>query len=721
MIKINAILLLLMTCCMVCGQEHEAIYNDKKQLSLEELNFGGVHYNEMSPEKRYYVWHNDDLIRREIDKVFKIESDKTEYCLFCVNDLKAAFGRDSDLLGVNLLDTEFPYADKPLALINVSGKRLLYDYLKKKVVFVQNNTGSLEWNAKSKIDVFSKEDNIWLRRGDGTEQQLTTDGSRDIVYGRSVHRDEFGIKKGTFFSPTGKMLAFYRMDQSMVEDYPHVNIFENIASCELDKYPMAGRKSHKVTIGVRNIEVDTTVWLDLGDVTNRYFTNISWAPDSRSLYLIELNRGQTVATLDQYDALTGKKIRTVLTEENSKYVEPQYPISFLPWDENKFVYWSQKDGYWHLYLYDVNTGECIKTLTKGKYVVTDLCGFCAEKHSIIIRANKENPLQCNLYAVCIDDGSIRLIDNGKGSHECMVSASGSYLLDVWSAPDVPKAWCLHNIVEENSEIELGKSRDPWTDYVVPIYRQGELVAADGNTTLYYRMVLPHDFDEKKKYPVVVYVYGGPHVHNVEATWHWNSRSWETYMANKGYVIFVLDNRGSERRGIAFEQATYCQLGQVEMADQMKGVEYLCSLPYVDKDRIGIHGWSFGGFMTITLMANHPETFKVGVAGGPVIDWSKYEVMYTERYMKTPEQNPEGYEKTCLLGKAKDIKGRLLVITGMNDSVVVPQQSLLFLNACNEVGTQCDFYVYPGENHNMKGHMSVHLHDKISRYFEDYLK
>jgi dipeptidyl-peptidase-4 len=248
-----------------------------------------------------------------------------------------------------------------------------------------------------------------------------------------------------------------------------------------------------------------------------------------------------------------------------------------------------------------------------------------------------------------------------------------------------------------------------------------LKAADGVTDLYYRMVKPYDFDASKKYPTVVYVYGGPHAHNVDASWHWSSRSWETYMAQKGYVLFILDNRGSENRGRDFEQATFRQLGQVEMLDQMKGVDYLRTLPYVDMDRLGVHGWSFGGFMTISLMTNYPDVFKVGVAGGPVIDWKWYEVMYGERYMDTPEKNPEGYEKTSLLSKAKNLKGKLQIITGYNDNTVVPQHCLSFLKACIDAGTQPDFFVYPNELHNMRGHTSVHLHERITQYFEDYLK
>ena len=698
-----------------------AMMSQLKLFTLEDLNFGGTRYSEMSPEKRYYIWCGDKLIRKYIDRVVCISDKGTERELFSLDDLQEAFGDEKYLIGVNLLNVEFPYKDKPVALVITPEKRILFDYSEKKISFSQGCKGSLEWCPISCVDVFSSDNNLWIRKADGTERQLTKDGSRDIVYGRSVHRNEFGITKGTFWSPDGKKVAFYRMDQSMVTDYPQVNTFSQpIATYEPDKYPMAGQVSHKVTIGIYDIDSDTTSWLDLGDVTDRYFTNISWAPDGHSLYLIELNRDQNHAELAQYDAVTGVKMRVICTEKDEKYVEPQHPIAFLPWDDSKFIYWSQQEGYWHLYLYDAKKGECLKTLTKGAWVVTDIVGFDSETRSVVFRANKENLLQYNLYAVNVQSGKITLLDNGVGSHNGIASVSGKYILDQWSSPDVPRAWAVLDVAN-NTRKELGESPNPWKGYSVPIIRQGALKAADEKTTLYYRMVLPSDFDETKKFPTIVYVYGGPHAHNVEATWHWNFRSWEIYMAQKGYIVFVLDNRGSENRGKEFEQTTFRQLGQIEMQDQMKGIDYLRSLPYVDSNRIGVHGWSYGGFMTISLMTNYPDVFKVGVAGGPVIDWSKYEVMYTERYMDTPEQNSDGYAKTCLVDKAEKLKGRLLMITGMNDPVVVPQNSLMFLNACNEVGTYPDFYVYPGEEHNMQGHQSVHLHEKITRYFEDYLK
>ena len=560
---------------------------------------------------------------------------------------------------------------------------------------------------------------LYVTDAEGVKHQLTTDGSREIVYGEAVHRNEFGIEDGIFWSPDKSKMAFYRMDQSMVTDYPQVNIFGRIAECEPDKYPMAGETSHVVTVGIYDVASNKTIYLNTGDPTDRYFTNISWSPDAKTVYMFELNRDQNDCRLVSYDAQTGERQRELYKETHEKYVEPLHPIVFLPWDATKFVMQSQRDGYNHLYLYSTD-GKLIRQLTKGEWVVMELIGFNEKAKSIIYASNEVHPIQRNLFTVNVKNGKRKALDNGRGWHNAQLSPSGRTLLDNYSEPDVPRKIVVTN-TETGKSRDLFTAKDPWAGYDVPTYESGSIKAADGKTDLYYRLVKPTGFDPQKKYPTVVYVYGGPHAHNIGASWHYASRSWETYMVQKGYVLFILDNRGSENRGREFEQATFRQLGQIEMQDQMKGVEFLKTLPFVDQERMGVHGWSFGGYMTITLMVNHPEVFKVGVAGGPVIDWKWYEVMYGERYMDTPQSNPDGYAKTSLLARAKDLKGKLQIITGYNDPTVVPQHCLSFIAECIKAGTQPDFFAYPGEPHNMRGHQSVHLHERITQYFEDYLK
>ena len=686
---------------------------EEKLFTLEDLNFGGNNYRNMLPKNLWLTWWGDQLMYQDAEEGGMLETNGERKAFYTLKDVGTDFH--------SAFSAQYPYADQTVVLLKNSKQRILYDWKLKKTVWQQTCEGEQfsEWNAASRAVAYVKDHQLFVRDADNKEQKLTADGSRDIVYGQSVHRNEFGIDKGLFWSPNGMRLAFYRMDQSKVTDYPQVDIFQRSATYEPDKYPMAGETSHQVTVGIYDLHTQQTIYLQAGNPTDRYFTNIAWAPDGNTLYMFELNRDQNDCRLVSYDATTGQRIAELYRETSEKYVEPLHPIVFLPWDSDKFIMQSQRDGFNHLYIYN-KVGKLQKQLTSGPFVVQQVLGFNEKQKSIIITSNEANPIQHNTYTVSVKTGKRVLLDNGKGSHHAVLSANGEWMYDRYTEPDVPRNIDLVNTKTGKAQ-RLLTAADPWKGYKVPIFESGTIKAADGTTDLYYRMVKPHDFNPTKKYPTIVYVYGGPHAHNVEAGWHWYSRSWETYMAQKGYILFILDNRGSENRGLAFEQATFRQLGQIEMQDQMKGVDFLRTLPYVDMQRLGVHGWSFGGFMTISLMVNYPDVFKVGVAGGPVIDWKWYEVMYGERYMDTPQTNPDGYAKTSLIDKAKNLKGKLQIITGYNDNTVVPQHCLSFLDACIKAGTQPDFFAYPGEEHNMRGHASVHLHERITQYFEDYLK
>ena len=704
-----------------------------KLFTLEDLNFGGNNYRNLQPENKWYAWWGDELIRTDVEECYLVDK-KTgkEKLFFTLDEVNkwADSDEEANRYVRTLHSASFPYPNQPLVALGNKKSFLLLNFKTHEIVWQDSISGQTanDWCAASKATVYLEDHQLFVVDAEGNKRQLSTDGSRNVVYGSAVHRNEFGINKGTFWSPNGQRLAFYRMDQSMVADYPQVDIFPREATYEPDKYPMAGMTSHVVTVGVYDIATGKTIYLKtplpsegMEDVC--YFTNIAWSPDAKTIYIFELNRDQNDCRLVSYDATTGERIAELYRETSDKYVEPMHPIQFLPWDSDKFIMQSQRDGYNHLYLYN-KEGKLLSQLTSGSWVVQKILGFNTKQKSIIFEANKYHPLHCQLYSVNVSNGKMTELTVTDGVHHGTLSPSGNFLIDRHSAPTQPRNI---SVVTMSSGSAVGKAtrlltaEDPWADYEQPIFECGSIKAADGITDLYYRMVKPADFNPEKKYPTIVYVYGGPHAHNIEAAWHWNSRTWETYMAQKGYMLFILDNRGSENRGLAFEQATFRQLGQIEMQDQMKGVEYLKSLPYVNTDKIGVHGWSFGGFMTISLMTNYPDVFKVGVAGGPVIDWKWYEVMYGERYMDTPQTNPEGYEKTSLINKAGNLKGKLQIITGYNDNIVVPQQCLSFLDACIKAGTQPDFFAYPGEEHNMRGHASVHLHERITQYFEDYLK
>jgi len=720
MMKIKILFLILTLSINMSAQE-------EKLFTLEDLNFGGNNYRNMQPKNRWYAWWGDELIRTDVEECYLVNK-KTgkEKLLFTLDEINRWLVSDDSHYIRALYHATFPYPDQPLVALGNKRSFLLFNFKTHKIVWQDSISGQTanDWNKVSKATAYVENYQLFVVDANGKKHQLTTDGSREIVYGQSVHRNEFGIDKGTFWRPDGQKLAFYRMDQSMVADYPQVDIFPREATYEPDKYPMAGMTSHVVTVGVYDLQTNKTIYLKTPLSLEKseeacYFTNIAWSPDAKSIYMFELNRDQNDCRLVSYDAETGERKAELYRETSDKYVEPMHPIVFLPWDNTTFMMQSQRDGYNHLYLFN-NKGEMLRQLTKGPWVVEDVLGFNRKDKSIIIASNEKSAIQRNIYRVDIKTGKRTLLDNGRGSHRGELSESGMYLVDRYTEPDVPRNIDVVS-TQTAKTVRLLTAADPWQGYQQPIFESGTIKAADGRTDLYYRMVKPHDFDATKKYPTVVYVYGGPHAHNVEASWHWQSRTWETYMAQKGYIVFILDNRGSENRGRDFEQVTFRQLGQVEMQDQMKGVEYLKSLPYVDAQRMGVHGWSFGGFMTISLMLNYPDVFKVGVAGGPVIDWKWYEIMYGERYMDTPQTNPEGYEKSSLINKAGHLKGKLQIITGYNDPTVVPQHCLSFLDACIKAGTQPDFFAYPGEEHNMRGHASVHLHERITQYFEDYLK
>ncbi len=709
---------------------------DKKYFTIEDLIPGGAKYYQSSvPKRKYTEWWGDECVEldnQECRLVNKNVNLAEGECLFTLSQINSVL-RDVNMRISHFYYAKFPYPDKPLVMLEANTKCALVDWKEKKVVWTQKreaDTQANEWNVTSRNLAFVKNDNLFVTTSDGNTSQLTTDGSKNIVYGQSVHRDEFGIEKGLFWNEKGTRLAFYRMDQSMVSVYPQVDILfgykgdeSRCAQMAPDHYPMAGEASHKVTIGIYDTHTKKTVYLDAGDPTDRYFTNISWSPDGNTLYLIELDRAQKHARLDAYNAITGKLEGTLMEDSNSKYYEPLHHIEFLPWDNQRFIYQTRRDGYNHLYLYKLRGTEATleRQLTSGQYEVIAMLGFNKKNKSIVYTSNEALPIGCSLYAVDMKGKTIRL-DSGTGWHNPTLSDSGIYSMDAWANPEGKVAFRQDLVDTSNGKrTTFTDSMDPWDDFKVPEIKVGTLKADDGMTDLYYRIILPTNFDPNKRYPAVVYVYGGPHAHNVDASRHWGARGWDIWMAQQGYVMFCLDNRGSEHRGLDFEQATFKHLGEVEMKDQLKGVDFLKSLPYVDDSRLGVHGWSFGGFMTTSLMTTYPDVFKVGVAGGPVIDWKFYEVMYGERYMETPKSNPEGYKATSCLNKAKNLKGRLMIIYGGNDPVCVPQHTLSFLRACIDADTYPDLFTYPGDEHNMMGTDRVHLHNLITRYFEDFLK
>jgi len=581
---------------------------------------------------------------------------------------------------------------------------------------VPDSAENINFEDDTRFIAYTVDNNLFIAI-DGKIRQVTFDENNEIVNGQTVHRVEFGIEKGIFWSPDSKMLAYYHKDETMVADYPLVDITTRIAQVENTKYPMAGMTSHEVTLNVYNLATGKTVTMKTGEPADQYLTSVTWDPQSDNIYIGLLNREQNHLKLNKYNVATGEFVATIIEEQHPAYVEPENPLYFLPNKNDHFIWMSERDGWNHMYLYNTK-GELIRQLTKGEWVVTDFIGYYG-KDKVWFRGTKESPLEKNIYSVGIESSKFVRVTPNHGTHSAIINSSGKFIIDIYSSTDVSREYIMLN--NKGKKIRVIKDdKNPLVDYNL-----GEMsifsLKSNTDDDLYCRLIKPIDFDSTKKYPVIVYVYGGPHAQMITDSWLGGAGLFLNYLAEQEYVIFTLDNRGTANRGRDFEQAIHRNVGLHEVEDQMVGVNFLKSLSYVDSTRIGVDGWSYGGFMTISMMLDNPGVFKVGVAGGPVIDWQYYEVMYGERYMDTPQENPEGYENANLLNKVDKLEGKLLIIHGTKDPTVVWQNSLQFIKHAIDEDKDIDYFVYPGHGHNMHGINRAHLYKKITNYFNDYLK
>jgi dipeptidyl-peptidase 4 len=575
---------------------------------------------------------------------------------------------------------------------------------------------NIDPKSDGKLIAYTVKNNLFIASS-GNQIQVTNDENSGIVNGQIVSRNEFGINSGTFWSPTGKYLAYYRKDETKVTDYPLVDIDTRPATEKKIKYPMAGMTSEQVTLVIYDVAAGTYVIMNTGEPSEQYLTSVTWGPDEKDIYIALLNRGQNHLQLNRYNVVSGNLERTLFEEKNDKYVEPEHPLYFPGKNAGEFIWFSERDGYQHLYLYDTS-GTLIRQLTRGPWVVTGLIGSDPKGSKVFFLSTKNSPLNEDVFSVDLQSAKIQTLSLNTGVHSPILSPTGKYFIDIYSDTLVCREY---DVVDNKGKVleVISQSDDPLHGYQQCKMHIFKLLA-DDSTELFSQTIFPPDFRPDKKYPVIVYVYGGPHEQLINNTWLGGTGLFNYYMAQQGYIIFTLDNRGSANRGLAFEQAVFRHLGTLEVSDQMVGINYLKSLPYVDPDRIGVTGWSYGGFMTISLMLREPDIFKVGVCGGPVCDWKYYEVMYGERYMDTPEENPEGYKEASLLERAGSLKGDLLVIHGTFDPTVVWQNSLSLMKRFIEEGKMVDYFVYPGHEHGVGGKDRLHLNRKIEKYFFDHL-
>ena len=561
-----------------------------------------------------------------------------------------------------------------------------------------------------------KDNNVVWHDANGKVYKITDFADKNIVCGQSVSRNEFGISGGLFPSPDNSLVAFYQKDESKITTFPLLDITSRTGSLIEIKYPMNGMASERVSVGVYNVAQNRTIYLAVTDFDEeRYITNLSWSPDSKTIYVQVLNRAQKQMHLNAYDALSGEFVATILTEQNDRWIEPQNPVHFI--DNDRFIYTTDnRDGFKNLYIITLSKGT-IERLTK---VDADVEYLSHNDRTVFYYSSEVSPVERHLFSVSLRNGKVRRLTRGEGWHNCTISPDGKYFSDNYSSLNVPRIVAIGS-TDGKIYREVFRAENPAKDYNYSTIELGSVKSADGKYNNHYRLIKPLDFDENKKYPVILYVYGGPHSQMVTNSFQAQLRRWEMYMAQRGYVVFVMDNRGTLNQGAEYEKAIHRQCGKVEMEDQMAGLQWLLSHKWADRERVGVHGWSYGGFMTISLMTHYPEVFKVGVAGGPVIDWKWYEVMYGERYMEREATNPEGFAATSLIAQAKNLKGKLLICQGAIDDVVVWQHSLSFIDACIDAGVSVDYFPYPRSKHNVYGKWRVHLMQKVTDYFEDYLR
>ena len=631
--------------------------------------------------------------------------------LVTLTDMNLALGTNlKNFFGLEWIDTN-------TILVSEKGKYYTYSLTSKsgKITQVTPENAENQTFDLSKTNLaFTEENNLYFLDKNNKKIAVTNETNKEIVSGQSISRNEFGIKNGIFWSPKSSYLAFYQKDETEVADYPLLDINETPGKLISIKYPMIGQKSEKPRVGIFNLATGKTIFINPKNNPDDYLTNLSWSPDEKYVLIAELNRGQNDMNLNVYDANSGEFIRTIFNEKNAKWVEPEHDAFFPNAKSNNFIWLSEKSGFQNLYYYTIE-GKLIKQLTSNKFPVREIMRANPAGTEIYFKATGENPTNMLVYKVDLK-GKQTLMTKNEGVHNVVISSDGNWFFDEFSNHSTPSKSLLYD--KKMNATTLLESKNKYDGYEMGTAEIRTIKAADGTTDLYTRLIKPSHFDPNKKYPVMVYVYGGPHAQMITNSYLDGANLWMYWMAEQGYLVFTVDNRGSDNRGFEFESVIHGRCGFNEIEDQIKGIDYLKSLPYVDSNRLAVHGWSYGGFMTASMMLRKPDVFKVGVAGGPVVDWKWYEVMYGERYMDTPAENQKGFEEASVLNYVKELKGKLLLIHGTNDDVVVEQHNLSLVKKFVEAGKQVDYFPYPMHKHNVNGKDRVHLMAKVLNYIID---
>jgi dipeptidyl-peptidase-4 len=541
-----------------------------------------------------------------------------------------------------------------------------------------------------------------------TERALTTDGSENVINGTFdwVYEEELGLQDGWRWSPDGSEIAFWQLDQSAIRTFYMIDDSELYPELFPFRYPKAGEENSEVRVGVIDVSSGDRRWMDLGEETDIYVARMDWAGSSDELVVQRLNRLQNQLDVVLVDASTGNA-RTIFTETDPAWVDVDDDLTWLD-DGDHFLWTSDRDGYEHIYLYD-RSGTPVRQLTSGDFDVTAMNGVNEEDGWVYFTAARPTPMQRHIFRVRLDGGATQQITDAPGWHSALLSPGGDFYVGRHSEADVPMATGIYEsngdlvrILEDNAGLKqtLAGENISETEFF-------QFTTSDG-VTLNGSMILPPDFDPAREYPVMMYVYGGPGSQTVTDGWGGTRYLWHQLLAQKGYVVASIDNRGTGARGRDFRKVTYLALGEWEVHDQIEGARYLAELPYVDESRIGMWGWSYGGYMTALSLMMGGDLFKAGVSVAPVTAWNLYDTIYTERFMRTPLQNPEGYSEGAPLTHAARLESEFLLIHGTGDDNVHFQNAVQLAAALQEAGKQFDFMLYPNQTHSIADRQ-VHLY------------
>jgi dipeptidyl-peptidase-4 len=548
----------------------------------------------------------------------------------------------------------------------------------------------------------------------GKETRLTYDGSETLLNGELdwVYPEELELGTAYWWSPDSKSIAYLQFDTSREPVVPHEDVLGVRVRYEPERYPQVGENNADVHFGVVPATGGPTRWLEVGDTRNSYLiARAGWMPDSRSVYVVRMNRVQNRLELFSINVQFNRPV-TLLWEADPYWINLDGDVRFLN-DGKRFLWTSEKDGYRHIYLHSID-GKELKQLTKGEWEVRSIVGV--DDKSVLYLSNESNPLEQHLYSVKLDGSGRQRLDRAEGVHRVSAGPGAPYYLDSYSTLKSPPRTTLYS----GDGAELGVYREAKeSEFEILPTEIVTFKGADG-TELHGRIIKPKGFQAGKKYPVIVNVYGGPGVmlpvHN-----SWAGVSMDQVYAHKGYVIWECENRGGQGRGHRFETAIFRNLGAAELADQLAGVKYLVSLGFADEKRLGIHGWSYGGFMTLNALLNAPDVFRAGISGAPVTSFMNYDTIYTERYMGLPQENAEAYNRTSLPPKAANLKARLMLVHNYEDDNVLFQNSLQMTNALQNAGKQFEYMLYSQKTHSVSGAAGEQMNASMLDFFERNLK